>query len=228
MLNVVLSRKNGSIVTCDYKFESKAEREFFNALITEVTLPAADASSKEPAYLTVKFKPELTRFKKGSGKAVESGAISKTQQKIWTSSGFRLEISDLDCTRVNKVDSFTVTQNVASEVVGESRNMLHEPGKIDFPNLTISLSEAGAQTWVDWHEDFVIKGNNGESQEKKGSLILLSENLQNELARINFFNLGIFKLTMDQGDANDDAIKRVTAGLYCERMEFKHRASSKS
>lgn len=91
-----------------------------------------DASSKEPVYLTVKFQPELTRCKKGSGKVVASPAITTTQQKIWTSSNFRLEISGLDCTKVKRVDSFTVTQKVASEDVSESRDYLKKPGKSIF------------------------------------------------------------------------------------------------
>ena len=58
--------------------------------------------------------------------------------------------------------------------------------------------------------------------EKNGSLTFLSPNRTTELGRINFFNLGIFTLAFDESDAAPDAIKRVTAELYCERMDFQY------
>lgn len=46
-----------------------------------------------------------------------------------------------------------------------------------------------------------------------------SANLADELLRIDLFNLGIFRLGHDKGEANSDKISTVTAQLYCERME---------
>src|SRR5436190_1215887 len=56
-------RKNGSIISADNNLNAIQEREFLNALITEHTIPKCDGSSKDPAYLTVKFAPEHVRFK---------------------------------------------------------------------------------------------------------------------------------------------------------------------
>ncbi len=55
------SRTNGSFMTLDDKLQPVFERQFYQALITETTIPALDAASKEPAYLTVKFAPETIR-----------------------------------------------------------------------------------------------------------------------------------------------------------------------
>jgi len=209
------SRKSGSIISADYKLEARSERQFSNALITETTIPAMEGSAKEPAYLTLKLQPELVQYKKAAGKVV--GDVGKADQKLWLPSNFRLDIAGLDCTKVNKIDAFTVKQTLATDNVGDVRA---KPGRLNFPNLKVSLSEAGAQTWVDWHNDFVIQGNNGESAEKNGSLAFLSPNRATELGRINFFNLGIFKLGFDESEAATDPIKRVTAELYCERMDF--------
>ena len=213
------SRKSGSIISADYKLEAQSERQFSNALITETTIPAMDSSAKEPAYLTIKFQPEVVQYKKAAGKV--SGAIGRSDQTLWLPSNFRLVIAGLDCTRVTKIDSFTIKQTLANDDVGHARDAESKPGRLDFPNLKISLFEASAQTWIDWHDDFVIKGNNGESSEKNGSLALLSPDRTTELGRINFFNLGIFKLAFDDSGAAD-AINRVTAELYCERMEFQY------
>jgi hypothetical protein len=216
-------RKNGAIVACDYKLDAKTQREFFNALITETTLPACDGSSKEPAYLSIKFAPEYTRYSKASGKA--AGEYGKNEQKMWLPSNFRLEIDGLDCTKVNKVDSFTIKQSVQTDAIGDARDYAVEPGKLEFPNLKISMAEVTADSWWAWHKDFVIDGNNDEAREKGGRLVFLSPNRQTELAEVKFSNLGIFKINADKAEANADSIKRVKAELYCEKMEFNYLAN---
>jgi hypothetical protein len=216
--NSNFARKNGAIVAADYKLDAKSEREFFNALITETTIPACDAASKDPAFLSIRFSPEFTRFSKASGKiSTEAG---KSTQKTWLPANFRLEIDGIDCSKVSKIESFTVKQTVVDSPTGNSRDYQKEPATLEFPNLTITFSEGSAQTWRDWHDDFVIKGNNGSDREKKGRLILLSPNRQEELVVITFHNLGIFRLTNDKQQANGDAAAKVTAELYCEKMDF--------
>ena len=210
-------RKNGAVVAMDQKLVPVSQREFFNALITETTLPALDGSSKDPAYLTLKFAPEYTRNSKASGKA---GAIPKTVQKVWLPSNFRVTIDGLDCTKIRAVDSFSVTQKVATDGIGDARDYLREPGKVEFPNLAITLQEASAKSWFDWFDDFVIKGNSDTSKEKQGSIAFLSPNRQDELLRIDLFNLGIFSIGSNTIEANADRVATVTAHLYCERMEF--------
>lgn len=211
-------RKSGRVIAANYNLESESEREFSNALVTETTIPAMDASSKDPAFLTVKFAPEFTRRRKATGKL--PGGAGKAEQRLFLPSNFRLEIDGLDCTRVNKIDALTVKQAVFTDDVGDARDVLRQPGKLEFPNVKVSLAEAAAETWTDWFEDFVVNGNNGDKREKNGALVLLSPNLKAELARVNFFNLGICRLGSEKAVANSDAIKRLSAELYCERMEL--------
>ena len=47
-------RKNGAVVAMDQKLVAVSQREFFNALITETTMPALDGSSKEPRRARVR------------------------------------------------------------------------------------------------------------------------------------------------------------------------------
>ena len=217
-LKMNYQRKNGSIVAYDFNLEARSEREFYNALITEVTFPKLDGASKDQCYMNLKFSPEIIRNKKASGKATLPPV--RASQEMWLASNFRLEIAGLDCTKVSAIDSFTVKQTAVSDGIGDGRDSLKEPGRIEFPNLSITLAEQSAQTWLDWFEDFVVKGNNGEGNEKTGALVFLSANRQTELGRVNFFNLGIFKLSATKGDAAAEQIRRITAQLYCERMEL--------
>ena len=106
-----------------------------------------------------------------------------------------------------------------SDDIGDARDVLREPAKLEFPNLRITLAESSAKTWTDWFEDFVIKGNNDDSKEKSGAIVFLSPNRQSELGRITLHNLGIFALRERPAQANDQ-VARLVAELYCERMEF--------
>ena len=210
-------RKNGAIVTTDQKLTAVSQREFFNALITETQIPALDGSSKEPGYLTIKFAPEYTRTSKASGKVTGQ---TNSKQKLWLPSNFRVQIDGLDCTRVRSVESFTVKQSVATDDIGDARDFLKEPGKLEFPNLAITVMESSAKSWFDWFESFVVKGNSEDKKEKNGSIALLSANLKEELLRVDLFNVGIFKIAQDTAEANSDRVASVTAHLYCERMEL--------
>lgn len=199
-------RKSGAIVAHDFNYEAKSRREFFSALIGEVSFPGCDAASKDASFLTVKFAPEYTRYTKASGKL--AGVPSKIQ-KPWVPSNFRLTIDGLDCTRVSKIDPFAVKQTISERV----------PGKIEFPNLTCWLPEAYAATWLAWHEDFVIAGMNSDDREKSGTLELLAPDLKETLLTIEFHNVGIFNINLP-GTAADDQIPMVSVDLYCERMAF--------
>jgi T4-like virus tail tube protein gp19 len=212
-------RKDGSLTACNYKLQATSKLGFFDALITETTIPACDAASKEAAYLRLKITPESLSFSKASGNV---GGISKFEYKGWIPSAFKLTIEGVDCSKVSKIDSFTVKQTVLFDEFGEEREITKTPAQVEFPNLRVTLSESGAQSWLDWHEDFVIKGNNDDTKEKNGRLSFLTPTLKDELAAIKLFNLGIFRIAPEKSEATKDQLKRVTADLYCERMELEY------
>jgi hypothetical protein len=217
-------RHDGAIDELDFRLNVVRSREFFDALITELTIPACDGSAKDPAYMTIKLSPELTRPRKGSS---VRGAFGNTVQKMWLPANFRLKIDGLDTSRVNKIDAFTIKQTVVTNQVGEERDFAKEPTKLEFPNLVITFSETTAATWQAWFEDFVIKGNADDSKERTGTLEFLSPNRSEALASLTFFNMGIFRLAPDtpEPSGNGNAIRRMKAELYCERMEFNFKAS---
>lgn len=216
-------RQDGVIIACDYDYNAKSQREFSEALITEIGFPACDAASKEAGVLTVAFQPQTMRVGKGSGKV--SFAAKNAAQRLWLPSNFRLEIDGLDCTKVNTIDAFRWKQGLQADELGNARDMSKEPGMVEVPNLNVTFPEVSAQTWTAWHEDFVIKGNNDDGQEKGGRLVFLSPNRQTELMSLIFHNLGIFRLADDKDDANPNTIKRLRAEMYCEKVEVSYNAA---
>jgi phage tail-like protein len=227
--NFGAQRKNGAVIAADFNMTAVKELDFTNAFIQETTIPALDAGAKDPAYLVLKLTPESTQPVKTSGKL----AVSATKQKQWLASNFKFELGKVDGSRVSKIDSFTIKQTMAApttdlgDVTFPEQALVVsvppynlEPGKIDFPNLRVTVAEAYAQTWIDWYEDFVRKGNNSDDYEKSGSITFLSPDLRTELARVDLFGVGIFNLSDERPLSGADTISRLVAELYVERMAF--------
>ena len=118
---------------------------------------------------------------------------------------------------MNKIDSFTIRQAI---LFGEGGHLDREPGKLEFPDLRIQFASVSGQTWADFFNDFVVNGNNGQDKERNGKLTFLEGNLKDALGEIDFFNLGIFKLTDFGPSVPGNATPRMVAELYCERMEM--------
>lgn len=209
-------RKNGAVVATDFNYEKKARREFFNALISDVTIPTLDGSSKDAGYLTVTIAPEQIAHKTDSGKL--QSATSK--QKLWLTANFRLELDGLDTTKVSKIDSFTVKQQIIEFREGEQRIPQRLPGKLEFPNLVVTFASASGPSWLSWFEDFVVKGNNGDDKEKSGRIVFLAPNLKDELGSIDLFHVGIYQLDDGVFDPVNEPSALMRAYLYVERMKL--------
>ena len=211
-------RRSGSVVECTKNgFSTCTTREFNDALITEVGIPACDGSSKEPAYLTLKFAPEYTRKVRPSGKSSTASAASA---KAFVPSNFQFAIAGLDTSKVNKVDALTVKQTAVTDDIGDGREYTKEPGKLEFPSLKITMSEEYAPDFSSWYKDFVIDGNNDAQKHKTGSLVFLTPTRSSVLA-INFSGLGIFKISAAARKNNEDAIASATVEMYAETITAK-------
>jgi hypothetical protein len=228
-LTATYQPKDGSILGLDEKHNVRSEREFFHAQIREVTFPAFDRGSKDPAYLFIKITPEYTRLKPGSGaEAPSPGSMSP-----WNAADFGFEMTGLDGSKVTRIESFTIAQNVTEHVVGQLRDYEQQPTHAEFPNLKISLVPSSAQSWLEWHDDFLIKGNNHDTKERDGAIVFLSPT-QTELGRLNLFHCGIVDLGSEPRDPLEGAISKrasmdggiglLRAELYCERMVLQSNA----
>jgi T4-like virus tail tube protein gp19 len=217
------SRKAGEIVTAGYDFKERSRLGFFHALISEVAFPQLDAASKDIAKLTVKLAPEYTREAPPGGGTVKGGETGKGDQKKWLPANFRLTIDGLDCTKVNKIESLVVKQVIVEQPFGEVRDYERAPAHLEVSDLVVTLAESSAKSFRDWHDDFVVKGQAGAANEKKGKLELLSQNLKDVLFELSFSGLGIFKLTPENVEAQSENIRRVKASMYCEEIKFASR-----
>jgi len=211
------ARKSGELQAADFSRTVRSTLSFSNALIAEIGMPALDAASKDAAKMSIKFSPETTRYQLGGGRFAGNPKV----QKQWLPANFRLKIDGLDTTRVNKIDAISIKQVNLVADPGTGVPGAIEPAHLEFPNLSFTLSESTAKSWYDWHEDFVIKGNNGQKQERQGQLVYLAVD-GTALFTLDLQQLGIFKLTPDKVESSADNIRRVKAELYCEDIKFSH------
>ena len=196
------AQKSGAMMRVGANGRPVSRREFVKAVVADTTIPKLDASSHDTVYVTVNLVPEVTRDVTPPATLPPPGPGNPN---TLMSSNFRLSIGGLDCTRVSRIDSFTVTQSVT--------------GALEFPNLRIELATASAESWRAWFRSFVTAGNSSSANEKSGSLSFLAPNLASVLATVSFHNLGIFRLEKAPADASG-AVSRLVADLYCERMEL--------
>jgi hypothetical protein len=196
-------KRDGAILACDNYLNIVSEHTFSEAIIHTTVFPALDASSKEPAYLSIHFLPENLQTKKGAGKLTLEDL---GKQVLWRTSNFRLQIDGLETAYIRRIDPFVI-----DTAPGPERK------KIDFPDLKVYIAPP-AQGWIDWHKDFVIDGNNDEKHEKNGKLSFLAPDLETELARVDLHNLGIFRLSTESGAGDLSGL--IVAELYCEWMAF--------
>ena len=187
--------KNGSVIAANSKLQALSEREFHDALISEITFPTLDSGSSDQAFFIVKLEPVTISYQSSAGDLVLD---STSRSKKWLASNFRVEIGDLPTNRVSKIDSFTWKQAIAKDETGAFREATLQSTKIEIPNLKLTISTADIQPWLEWHKDFVIDGNATDGDELTGSITFLAPDLEEELATIELSNIGIIKLSLDR------------------------------
>jgi len=210
-------RKSGQIVALDSNSKARSVRDFYDALITEVGIPALDASAKDPCYMTVGWAPERIRYKEGDQSEVK--AEFTPHQKAWLPSNFHFSLGDLDTSHVSKIDAFTVKQSKAKHEVGEKRDAQIEPGALEFPDIKIMITEESSKGWWDWANDFIINGNCGEANQKAGAIEFRSPD-QKAIGRIELQGVGIKSIAPEASEGGGDAIKKVAIELYVEQMKL--------
>ncbi len=220
------TRRNGAIRTADTRSRELSRLNFTNALISEVGFPALDAASKDALTMTIKFAPEYTRIVRPERGGLIKPGPGKGAQKKWLPANFRIRIDGLEeaCARVSQIEALVIKQKVTERAIGDVRDYQKEPATVEIPNLVITLPESHAKPVYDWHEDFVIRGNNSDDKEKGGTLEYLAPNLTDALFTLTFKGLGIFRLTPVKVESGREQIRRVKAEMYCEEMKFDYKA----
>ena len=215
--------KSGEMIAANFDYEAQSARVFTDAYISEVTIPALDGSSKEPAYMTVKVDPEKIRYERRSGEKLKGNIGSAT--KKWLCSNWRFELGSLPSSRVAKIDSFTWKQAVIKDEVGAFREPTKHPAKVEVPNLKLTVSMSDIEPWRQWHQTFVIDGKCSEADELTGAITFLGPDMKEELAEITLDHVGIISMQQAKQEANKEEVARFEVELYVENMRFEYKVA---
>ena len=204
-------RKDGAVVVLDGSNNELSRLDWTRGLISEIDFPALDATSKEPLSMTIKISPDLTRRVQGAG---SQGAFTAKPKKDSTGSSFYLRIDGLEeaCKHVTRIEPISLAWKKALNSVGAERNYSIEVVPQNPGNLMITLPESRAKGFYDWFDDFVIKGNNSQDKEKRGTLEAGPFSLE-------FGNLGALKMS-EPSRSGGAAIRRTMVEMYCESISF--------
>ena len=213
--------KNGTFTSADFNYKAQSSLTFQNALITGITSPKLDGSSKDAAYFDIEFEAEMVRWAKGGGEDIR-GKIGP-KQKQWLCSNFAFELDGLPCDRVATVDSFTWKCAVATDMLGIHRENTKHPCKVTVPDLKISISYADHQAWADAARKWFIDGHCREEDERNGRILFLGPQMDRgkPIGEVVLQNVGFKKFSDEDAEANSEKIKRFNVELYVEHMEFK-------
>jgi len=211
--------KSGALTAADFNYKAMSVQSFQNALITSLTVPKLDGSSKDAAYFDVEFEAEQVRWSKGGGEDIRGKVGPK--QKAWLCSNFRVEMGGLPCSRIASVDSFTWKCAVASDQIGIFREPTKHPAKVTVPDVKLAISMADYQAWADAAKKWFVDGQHLEENEMQGRIVFLNPNMKDEIGEIELQNCGFKKFSKDDMEANSEKIARFNVELYVEKMVFK-------
>ncbi len=227
-------RLNGALVALDYDNRERWRRNFQGALIRELTFPSLDGGSKEPAYLSIKFAVEDLKEENprvNTKHTAEREAKDEwPRQQLWLPSMFSFRVDGLtqESAETCKVDGFTIKQEVIDVAVGGHLINTKEPGRIEFPALSVTILQRDAAPWMKWWDESVRNGKHEQSKQKTGHISYLPRSVQGPglltgrpLLTLDLHGLGILGVSPVKHESKQAQLQRIKLDLFVESMELK-------
>ena len=222
------ARHSGQIVHATFNAKQRLLHEFKNALMVETTFPTLDGEAKDSGYVKCKVQPEEVSFDASSIALPESQGRTLNPQpmdqrhKTFSLRSFRLNIHGIEGIQANKIDSFTIKQGISKLSTGLARLPEIEPNKLEFPNITGTLSTHNAGNLLKWADDSLRLGRRDSNNQKTGSIEFLSPDGKETLFEIGLNEVGLLGCSPDGAEkAKSGAIKRMKFELFVGSMELK-------
>jgi hypothetical protein len=210
--------KNGAIVYADPSYNEVKRLEFFNAMLTEVTVLPADAKAGlSPALLILRITPQTTRLTGSTGKKLTSTLGGSTPKSL-RSSNFRFNVQGLEkaCKGVSKVDSIVARRPFTVPIPGQDKFL--QPA-LDCSIVRITLPETDAGPFYTWFDESVVKGKT--AGERAGVLEWLDPIMTTVLGSLQLGGLGIVRYAPEPISAGSDKpIGLVQVDMYCETINL--------
>lgn len=206
---------DGALITANANFEAVRRIEWLQALITSVSFPKCDASSKDMGKVTVKWDAEQVRWAKGGGEKIDAAYGQKL--KSWAVSNFRFELGSLPTKRVVSVDAIELKQKITQDVTGELKEAIKIPGSMEHPDIKLTISRVDEDAWAAWAKGWAIDGLSLQEHDLAGRLVYLAPDMKTELGELQFQRVGLKEFSFAAHERGEKpATFNVT--LYCEQI----------
>lgn len=211
------SARNGAIVYMDFNMMAVKRLEFAGAMLSEITVPTAEAASKNAASLILRITPQSTSLAGSSGKPALAPLGAKQKNVIAGNFRFNIQGFEAACKRIAKVSPL-VARRLKLSAAGEQRLPQSPLGPWDCAPVSIFLPEADAGPFHAWFDKTVVKGN--PEEDRAGLLEWLDPTLTNVLASIQLGGLGIVRYAPEPVKANPENRGLVQVDMYCETLNL--------
>lgn len=210
--------RSGAFTAADFDFKATSTLTFHDALITSVTVPKLDGSSKEACYFDIGFDSERIEHAKAGGESLKSKIAAK--QKSWIGSNFKFEMDGLDTKTTAVIESFTWKCAVTRDYQGGTQWAEIAPAAVTVPNVKVQIGYREHDSWAKWAKSWFVDGKREDGDEKNGRIVFTAPDQDRELGHIDLIHCGLAKFEDAESKANAEGIKRFTAELYVEEMKF--------
>jgi hypothetical protein len=225
-LDEKLGAVSGSIWYFDGNGKPVLRRDIRDMVLTELAFPHLHGWGPAPADLelvmTMRPAETILALPAADEVAPTPTALSPVRAKPWRGA-WRLTIPDIDTQNVSYIEPFTIRRKFVTQDLGEQRvqTILSGPGPWEIPNIAFYLPPWLGTQVVAWHENFVIKGNNGDDQEKTLVIELLDNELKTPILRLEGSGVGIVSAKYEQDIApNAASTSGYRVELYVESLKI--------
>lgn len=149
---------------------------------------------------------------------------------MWLPSMFTFKVDGIskDPAETCKIDGFTIKQEIIENPIGKFLETNKEPGRVEFPNLSVTILQRDAGPWMKWWDALVREGKHVLSQQHTGHIWFLprdavgSGQLQNKpLLTLDLFGVTILGIGPVKHDSKQLQLQKVKLDLACERIDLK-------
>lgn len=193
------ARRSASVSSLGTRNTEIARRSFSQALITQVTFPELDSSSRALVNIDVTFSAPEVNDTKPSGTPVAAA-----RQKAWLCSNFKFSIDGVETGRVATIDSFT----------WKCRTLDDGSLVLDMGDIGLTFDSDDVSSWSQWYDNL----GSGASDERSGSLVMVGA-AGGGILTVGLSNLGIYQLMPDTPLGGQPSGK-MRAEMYCESASW--------
>lgn len=208
--------KDGSLVFSDNNLKIAARLDFSRAIITGLSWPTLDAGAKDSLAITLTIQPEATARRAGG----EVVTLTPSKRKNVGVNCFRFALGALDASRIESVQMPAVTTRTQLDPIGQGRQPMRTVGPMVVSNLTLTLPSAHAEPYFDLADRFLMQGHATDADELTARVDLLALDGRKVLLTVVLGNVGVVRVAPTVWLRGADAVQRVRAEFYCERVSL--------